>query len=53
MYLSSSVLNPDKLSSSECAACFGLYEDDLLPDGELVEGWVECTDCKNECMGSV
>ena len=26
-------------------ACFGLYED-LLPDGELMEDWVECTECK-------
>ena len=30
---------------------FGLYEDDLLQDGELVEEWVECSGCKKWMHG--
>ena len=35
-----------EISSSECATCFGLYEDDFI-DGQLVREWIQCTypDC--------
>ena len=32
----------NEISTSECAACFGLYEEDL----SLTEDWVECTNCE-------
>ena len=44
-------IQTNEITNSECAACFGLYEDDLLPDGELVEEWVECTGCKKWMHG--
>ena len=36
----------NEISTSECAACFGLYEEDLSPEGELTEDRVECTNCE-------
>ena len=39
-------IQTDEISNSECAACFGLYDEDLLFTGELVQDWVECTQCK-------
>ena len=39
-------IQTNEISNSECAACFGLYEEDILSTGELVQEWVECTECK-------
>ena len=39
-------IQTDEISNSECAACFGLYDEDLLFTGELVQNRVECTQCK-------
>ena len=36
-------LQEAEISSSECATCFGLYEDDFI-DGQLVQEWIQCTD---------
>ena len=36
-------LQKAEISSNECAACFGLYEDDFI-DGQLVQEWIQCTD---------
>ena len=36
-------LQEAEISSSECAACFGLYEDDFV-DGQLMQEWIQCTD---------
>ena len=37
-----------EISSTECAICFGLYQDDLFTTGKLMREWVECTNerCK-------
>ena len=32
-----------EISSSECAACFGLYEDDVDEDGTVTCDWIQCT----------
>ena len=32
-----------EISSSECAACFGLYEDDVNDDGDVTCDWFQCT----------
>jgi len=32
-----------EISSSECAACFGLYEDDVDDDGSVTCDWIQCT----------
>ena len=39
-------LQTNEITNCECVACFGLYEEDLLPNGELIEDWVECIECK-------
>ena len=39
-------IQTNEISNSECAACVGLYEEDILSTGELVQEWVECTECK-------
>ena len=31
-----------KISSNECAACLGAYEDDII-DGVLEKEWIQCT----------
>lgn len=36
-------LQEAEISISECAACFGLYEDDIT-DGQLMHEWIQCTD---------
>ena len=54
---SSSGMNPKKaaksdiglrgreVSSNECAACFGLHEEDVDPDsGDITREWIQCTD---------
>ena len=34
-----------EVSSNECAACFGLYEEDIDPDsGDITREWIQCTD---------
>ena len=34
-----------EVSSNECAACFGLYEEDVDPDsGDITREWIQCTD---------
>ena len=37
------VLQGCEISSSECAACFGLYEDDVNDDGDVTCDWIQCT----------
>ena len=41
-------LQDNEISNSECAVCFGLYEDDLSMTGKLEREWVQCT---NELCG--
>ena len=34
-----------EVSSNECAACFGLYDEDVDPDsGDIIQDWIQCTD---------
>lgn len=34
-----------EVSSNECAACFGLYDEDVDPDsGDITQDWIQCTD---------
>ena len=40
------VLQEAEINSIECAACFRLYEDDVA-DGQLTQGWIQCTE--NSC----
>ena len=32
-----------EISSSECAVCFELYEDDVNDDGDVTCDWIQCT----------
>ena len=36
-----------EISSSECASCFGLYEDDINENGDITSEWIQCTN--EEC----
>ena len=40
-------LQEAEINNNECAACFGLYEDDVA-DGQLTQEWIQCTEksCK-------
>ena len=34
-----------EVSSNECAACFGLYDEDVDPDsGHVTRDWIQCID---------
>ena len=34
-----------QVSSNECAACFGLYDEDVdLDSGHVTRDWIQCTD---------
>ena len=44
----------NEISSSECAICFGTYDEDMS-DGILTQAWIECPlqDCAKWCMKTV